>query len=107
MMNEQQAAILFESLSSPIRLKIFLYLTTLGEKGMIAGDLAKILDIRPNNLSFHLNVLSNVGLIFSTQEGRFVRYFANLSLMLDVIQFLTQNCCREDSASSCATFCQR
>ncbi|NOL49595.1 ArsR/SmtB family transcription factor [Pelistega europaea] len=104
-MTEQQASRLFESLSSPIRLKLFLQLTTAGTKGIVAGDLAKTLDLRPNNLSFHLNSLSKAGLIFSQTEGRFIRYFANLDLMTEFIQFLTQNCCKEDKNSiPCCAF---
>lgn len=95
-MNEEQASQLFESLSSPIRLKIFLQLTILGTKGMVAGELARKLELRPNNLSFHLNTLSKSGLIFSQSEGRFIRYFANLTLMTEFIRFLTQNCCQDD-----------
>ena len=53
-MNTIQASKLFESLSSPIRLAIFQQLTAAGSTGMIAGDLAKQLNLAPNNVSFHL-----------------------------------------------------
>ncbi|MCK9128865.1 helix-turn-helix domain-containing protein [Haemophilus influenzae] len=39
---------------SPIRLAIFQQLTAAGSTGMIAGDLAKQLNLAPNNVSFHL-----------------------------------------------------
>lgn len=100
-MNLNQASHLFESLSSPNRLAIFQVLSSMGTKGMIAGDLAKQLNLAPNNLSFHLKSLSQNELIFSRQEGRFVRYFANLELMIALTQFLTQNCCAK-SNEECA-----
>ncbi|VTU07191.1 putative transcriptional regulator [Actinobacillus indolicus] len=103
-MNTEQASQLFESLSSPIRLAIFQTLSAMGTKGMIAGDLAKQLGLAPNNLSFHLKTLSQAQLITSLQEGRFVRYYANLPLMLELTQFLTDNCCK-NSQEKCATTC--
>ncbi len=103
-MNTEQASQLFESLSSPIRLAIFQTLSAMGTQGMIAGDLAKQLGLAPNNLSFHLKTLSQAQLITSQQEGRFVRYHANLPLMLELTQFLTENCCK-NSQEKCTTAC--
>lgn len=94
-MNTEHASQLFESLSSPIRLAIFQTLSAMGTQGMIAGDLAKQLGLAPNNLSFHLKTLSQAQLITNLQEGRFVRYYANLPLMLELTQFLTDNCCKQ------------
>ncbi|UNU73834.1 metalloregulator ArsR/SmtB family transcription factor [Moraxella nasovis] len=99
-MNTQNASLLFESLSSPIRLAIFQELTKMGTEGMIAGDLAKILGIAPNSLSFHLKTLSHAGLVQSEQQGRFVRYYANLDLMMALVVFLTDKCC-QDSGENC------
>lgn len=68
---------------------------------MIAGDLAKQLDLAPNHLSFHLKTLTHAGLISSQQEGRFVRYYANLTLMMELTRFLTENCCRDSHEQCC------
>ncbi|UTO04693.1 metalloregulator ArsR/SmtB family transcription factor [Moraxella sp. FZLJ2107] len=100
-MNTEQASQLFESLSSPIRLAIFQELSAMGSQGMIAGDLAKALNLAPNHLSFHLKTLTHAGLITSQQEGRFVRYYANLNLMMDLTRFLTQNCCIHSHEQCC------
>lgn len=100
-MNTKQASQLFESLSSPIRLAIFQALSAMGTQGMIAGDLAKQLNLAPNHLSFHLKTLSHTGLIRSQQEGRFIRYYANLKLMLELTQYLTQNCCIHSKEQCC------
>ncbi|HBO38175.1 MAG TPA: transcriptional regulator [Pasteurellaceae bacterium] len=104
-MNTEQASILFESLSSPIRLAIFQALSAMGTKGMIAGDLAKQLNLAPNNLSFHLKTLSHAKLVHSQQEGRFVRYYANLDLMLNLTAFLTNNCCQYSQENCAITPC--
>ncbi len=100
-MNIEQASQLFESLSSPSRLAIFQALSAMGTQGMIAGDLAKQLNLAPNLLSFHLKSLQHTGLIRSQQEGRFVRYYANLTLMITLTQYLTQNCCIHSQEQCC------
>ncbi|QEY23272.1 ArsR/SmtB family transcription factor [Neisseria animalis] len=104
-MNTEQAGRLFESLSSPARLAIFQQLTQAGSQGMIAGDLAKALEIAPNNLSFHLKNLAVANLVRSENEGRFVRYYANLDLMMDLVSFLTANCCQNSGDEPCKSFC--
>ncbi len=100
-MNINEASKLFEGLSSPVRLAIFQVLTAAGDIGMIAGDLAKALDITPNNLSFHLKTLTLVGLVHSLQEGRCVRYFAHLDVMNQLQVFLTQECCGSEPTAFC------
>ncbi|OBX10516.1 ArsR family transcriptional regulator [Gallibacterium salpingitidis] len=106
-MNTQTASLLFDSLASPIRLQIFQSLMTMGTEGMIAGDLSKTLNIAPNNLSFHLKTLSKAGLVFCETNGRFVRYYANLDLMTDLVSFLTKNCCQQDQGEHrCREFCR-
>ncbi|UNU73841.1 metalloregulator ArsR/SmtB family transcription factor [Moraxella nasovis] len=99
-MNPKTASKLFESLSSPIRLAIFQMLTRAGKSGLVAGDLSKKLDIAPNNLSFHLKTLTHADLVRSEQQGRFVRYYANLDLMKQLAGFLTDECC-QDSGGRC------
>ena len=100
-MNTENASKLFESLSSPIRLAIFRLLVVAGNRGIVAGDLAKDLNIAPNNLSFHLKQLSQCKMIHSMQEGRFIRYYANLNLMGELIGFLTESCCRDETIIEC------
>lgn len=103
-MKTEYASQLFGILSSPVRLQIFQALSAQGSKGIIAGDLAKQLDIAPNNLSFHLKTLALAGLIHRQQTGRFVHYYANLSLMVELVAFLTSNCCKESDTPNCK-FC--
>lgn len=87
------ATTVFESLSSAVRLDVFRLLVKKGFEGMVAGEIATTLEIPPTNLSFHLKALTQAGLVTVAQEGRFQRYRANLALMLDLIAYLTEECC--------------
>ncbi len=72
-----------------------------GLEGLVAGEIAGALDIPPTNLSFHLKALTQARLVTVEQEGRFQRYRANMPLMLDLIGYLTAECCAGD-AGQCA-----
>lgn len=92
-MEKRTAITIFESLSSAVRLDAYRLLVNKGVEGMVAGEIASTLDIPPTNLSFHLKALTQAGLLTVQQEGRFQRYRANLPLMVELIAFLTQECC--------------
>ncbi len=92
-MDQKKATTLFESLASGIRLEVFRLLVKTGSSGLVAGDIATALDIPPANLSFHLKTLTQAGLLQVEQEGRFLRYRADIPLMLSLIAYLTEECC--------------
>lgn len=92
-METNSATKIFESLSSGVRLDAYRLLIKKGANGMVAGEIASTLDIPPTNLSFHLKALTQAGMLSVTQEGRFQRYRANIPLMLDLIAYLTDECC--------------
>lgn len=92
-MEKRLATTIFESLSSGVRLDAYRLLVKKGAQGMVAGEIASALDIPPTNLSFHLKALTQAGMLAVTQEGRFQRYRANIPLMLDLIAYLTEECC--------------
>ncbi len=92
-MKKQTATQIFESLSSGIRLDIFRLLVKQGPEGLVAGQIATELDLPNTNLSFHLKALTHAELLSMEQEGRFLRYRANIPLMLDLIAYLTAECC--------------
>lgn len=92
-MKKQTATAIFESLSSGVRLDVFRLLVKNGPEGMVAGEIANTMGVPPANLSFHLKALSQAGLVTVEQEGRFQRYRADLPLMLDLIAYLTDECC--------------
>ncbi len=92
-MDKPTATQVFESLSSGIRLDIYRLLVRHGMEGLVAGQIGAQLDIPPTNLSFHLKAMTNASLLSVEQEGRFQRYRANIPLMLQLIAYLTEECC--------------
>ena len=92
-MEPKTATTVFESLASGVRLDIFRLLVRMNPQGMVAGEIATTLGVPPTNLSFHLKAMAHAGLVAATQVGRFQRYRANLPLMLDLITYLTDECC--------------
>ena len=92
-MESKQACKIFEALSSEIRLKAFRLLVSNAPDGLVAGDIAKLLNLPATNLSFHLKGLVQSGLVCVEREGRFMRYKASIPMMLDVIAYLTSECC--------------
>lgn len=92
-MDKTVALSVFESLSSGVRLDVYRLLVKTGPKGMVAGEIGAALDVPPTNLSFHLKALTHAGLVAAEQEGRFQRYRANMALMVDLIAYLTAECC--------------
>ncbi|ENO78526.1 ArsR/SmtB family transcription factor [Thauera sp. 63] len=92
-MDKKDALTVFESLSSGIRLDVYRLLVKKGPGGLVAGEIGAALDVPPTNLSFHLKALAHAGLASVEQEGRFQRYRANMALMVDLIAYLTAECC--------------
>ncbi len=92
-MEKDTARLLFESLASGVRLDIYRLLVRTGPQGLVAGEIANALDVPATNLSFHFKALTQAGLLTVEQQGRFQRYRANLSLMRDLISYITAECC--------------
>ena len=82
----------FESLGSGLRLDLFCLLVQAGETGRVAGEIAEALEIPATNLSFHLKAMLQANLVTVRQEGRFLRYRANVPHMLRVLAFVMENC---------------
>lgn len=92
-MEKPTATAIFESLASGVRLDVFRLLVKKGTAGMVAGDIAAAVDVPPTNLSFHLKALAQARLVTVAPEGRYLRYRANIPLMLDLVAYLTEECC--------------
>src|SRR5512139_3596210 len=102
-MNNPAAADLLQSLASGVRLEIYRRLVRSGTEGMVAGDIAAALGLPPSNVSFHLKDLTHARLVTVEQEGRFQRYRANIPLMLDIVAYLTEECCA-GNPEQCLTY---
>ena len=64
---------------------------------MAAGQVAEKLQVSPATLSFHFKTLSHAGLIESRQDGRFIYYATNFTVMNEMLAYLTENCCAGDT----------
>ncbi len=60
---------------------------------MLAGDVAVQLDVRQNTMSTNLCILTQAGLIRNEREGRAIRYYANMSGIQHLLDFLLLDCC--------------
>jgi DNA-binding transcriptional ArsR family regulator len=96
-MDRSSALKVFESLGSSLRLDLFCLLVQAGEAGHVAGELAEALEIPATNLSFHLKAMLAANLVTVRQEGRFLRYRANVPHMLRVLAFVMENCAKADA----------
>ena len=52
------------------------------------------LEMPAPTLSFHLKTLAQAGLVTAVQEGRFVRYRAEIAGVKALTAFLLEDCCR-------------
>lgn len=100
-MNRDEATTIFDSLSSGVRLDAWRLLVKAGNEGKVAGEMAKEMGVAPNSLSFHLKAMLHAGLVSVEQQGRFQRYRANIPVMMDLIAYLTEECCGDDTKASC------
>jgi len=92
-MQAATATTVFEALSSEARLAVVRLLVRYAPEGLVAGDIARMLDIPKTNLSFHLKTLVHGKLASVEREGRNTRYKANIALMRETIAYLMAECC--------------
>jgi ArsR family transcriptional regulator len=100
MMKPEQVVKALAALAQTTRLAIFRLLVSAGPEGMAAGQIAQKLKVSPATLSFHFKTLSHAGLVESRQDGRFVYYAANFTVMNGMVDYLTENCC---GGADCST----
>ncbi|MGR6430590.1 ArsR/SmtB family transcription factor [Rhizobium sp. PAMB 3182] len=96
-MEINKALVALSALGHEQRLGIFRLLVTVGGSGLVAGDIAKRLQVLPNTLSANLSVLMQAGLIASERQGRYIRYRADMETMAGLVSFLLEDCCGGDS----------
>ena len=93
-MQTGEAVTALAALAQETRLEIFRLLVRAGASGVAAGGLAEALGIPAATLSFHLKELRHAGLIESTRDGRSRIYRADFAAMVQLVRFLTEQCCR-------------
>src|SRR5882672_5837173 len=90
------------ALAQDNRLDVFRLLVKAGPEGLAAGQVAKMLGIPPNTLTFHFDRLRRAGL---RRESRSMIYTAQFDTMNGLVDFLTENCCKgvaDECGPSCA-----
>ncbi|SNZ18972.1 ArsR/SmtB family transcription factor [Cohaesibacter gelatinilyticus] len=92
-MDEKKALTAFSALSQQTRLQVFRLLIKAGHQGLLAGDIATRLDVRQNTMSTNLSILTQAALIRNEREGRTIRYYANMSGIQHLLDFLLLDCC--------------
>ena len=93
------------ALAQETRLDIFRLLVQAGAEGLPAGRIGERLGLPSPTLSFHLNQMRHAGLIVPRREGRSIIYAADFSAMNELMEFLTENCCRGDAAACGVPIC--
>lgn len=90
----KNVATVFDALSNETRLHIFKILVEHSQKGITPTEISRILDDFPRNtLSFHLSLLTNVGLCSCERLGKQIFYKPNCRLVKTIIKFLLTDCC--------------
>jgi len=93
-MKLSNATVALDALAQESRLRIFRLLVSRGIDGLPAGQVAAKMGLAAPTLSFHLSQLRHAGLINCRRNGRSLIYSANFSAMMDLLGFLTEDCCQ-------------
>ena len=83
-----------QSLAQETRLKVFRLLVRAGRDGMPAGEIGETLNVPAPTLSFHLNHLSNAGLVERRRVGRSIWYSVSFEGFGRLMEYLMENCCQ-------------
>jgi DNA-binding transcriptional ArsR family regulator len=60
---------------------------------MVTGEIATEHGLPARNMSFHLKAMTQAKILTVAQEGRYMRYWADLAMMQDLMTDLTESCC--------------
>ena len=84
----------FSALSHETRLIVFKAIMEAGPQGLTAGALAEHAGVSPSNLSAHLNIMTNSGLISVRRDGRKRIYAAQIPEIAELVRFIVDDCCQ-------------
>ena len=101
-MENKDAITAFAALAQESRLAVLRLLVRHAPDGLTPGVMSETLAMPAPTLSFHLKTLAHAGLVVSVQEGRFVRYRAEMPSIRALASFLTEDCC-QGQAARCLT----
>jgi DNA-binding transcriptional ArsR family regulator len=92
-MKTTNAVAALAALAQESRLAVFRLLVRNAPEGLTPGLIGEQLELPAPTLSFHLKNLAQAGLVTTVQEGRYVRYRAEMPAINALIDFLTEDCC--------------
>jgi ArsR family transcriptional regulator len=101
-MEKSDAVAALAALAQDSRLDVFRLLVQAGPEGLPAGQVATMLKVAPNTLTFHFDRLRSAGLVTVRRDGRSMIYAAQFEAMNSLLGYLTENCC-EGTSESCAS----
>jgi len=102
-MKLEQASQALEALGSPVRLDIFRMLIKAGNKGLVVGQIQEKLGIPRSTVSHHLQKLVQEDLVVQSKVGTSLCCCANYNQMTALLNFLTEECCVDESCVTPAT----
>ena len=73
-----EVANIFKALADPTRLRLIRLLASNMEEKLSVSDLAKKLHITQPAATQHLNILKNIGILYSNKERPRIYYYLNL-----------------------------
>lgn len=95
------AASRFAALGSEQRLAVLRILVRAGDDGLSIGELGQRSGITGATLTHHMKVLAQAGLVTQRKQGRSVICAAaDYQQMVELSDFLLENCCADVSAPS-------
>ncbi len=83
------------ALAQETRLDILRFLVTRGPDGAPAGTVAAQVGTPAPTLTFHLNTLTDAGLLVRRRAGRQIIYRVDFGVLHAIIAYLLENCCME------------
>ena len=94
-MDINSAAVAFDALSKPVRIRIFQILAEHYEQGITPTEIARLMDDMPRNtLCVHLSLLADAGLCVFEKQGKCIIYKPKGCHLRAVADFLIKDCCK-------------
>ena len=82
------------TLGHPHRIEIFRLLMRRYPDRLPAGEIARVLDLRPSTLSAYLSSLLQAGLVSQERLGTSLRYTVDIDEVRNTLDYLLLDCCR-------------
>jgi DNA-binding transcriptional ArsR family regulator len=92
-MDKIQAIDALGALSQGSRLDAFKLLVRNAPGGLLAGEVARLLEVPQNTMSAHLGILQRAGLVQAERQSRSIIYRADLDRLRALMLFLVKDCC--------------